>query len=220
MVIAVWSVKGGAGVTSVAVMLALGAQARAEPALVVDLCGDAPAVLGSADTPGAPGVAEWLGSHAQDPSALSRLEVRAGVDLGIIGRGAGPLVGDASTLIRALHQRTGTVVVDCGLVGAADHFTRDIISQAACSVLVLRRCFLSLRAAQACTLQADGVIVLDEPGRCFNRADIEASTGASVIANVAVDSAIANRIDAGLLRSPLPRRLVRTMSKVVQNVHA
>ena len=40
MTIAVWSVKGGVGVTSVAAMLAIAQIERAEPTVLVDLCGD------------------------------------------------------------------------------------------------------------------------------------------------------------------------------------
>ena len=65
-VVAVWSVKGGVGVSSVAAMLAIAQAERAEPTVLVDLCGDVPAVLGIEDADvenAAPGVAEWWGSQ-------------------------------------------------------------------------------------------------------------------------------------------------------------
>ena len=69
-----WSVRGGSGTTVVAAGVALVRAKRhhqAPPVLLVDLGGDAPAVLGMPE-PAAPGVADWLNSDAP-ASALDDL---------------------------------------------------------------------------------------------------------------------------------------------------
>ena len=65
MVVSCWSAKGGSGTTVVAVSLALVLAARGgSGVLLVDLAGDAPAVLGLAD-PGGPGLAAWAAAGAE-----------------------------------------------------------------------------------------------------------------------------------------------------------
>ena len=75
MVIACWSVKGGSGTSVVAASLALILAERSQPpgALLVDLAGDAAAVLGLAEP--ATGVREWLAAGDTAPAdslAVSR----------------------------------------------------------------------------------------------------------------------------------------------------
>ena len=55
-----WSVKGGSGTTVVASTLALMRAAESQRgALLVDLAGDVPAVLGLAE-PSGPGISDWF----------------------------------------------------------------------------------------------------------------------------------------------------------------
>jgi hypothetical protein len=81
------------------------------------------------------------------------------------------------------------------------------------SVLVTRACFLSLRRALAAPVQPSQVILLREPGRALNAADIEDVVGAPVIAEVPLDPAVARAVDAGLLASRLPRTLERGLDR-------
>src|SRR5919199_1458565 len=66
MLIACWSPKGGTGTTVVACGLAavLARSGARRGALLADLSGDAPAVLGVPDPTG-PGLAQWLAAGAQ-----------------------------------------------------------------------------------------------------------------------------------------------------------
>ena len=67
MLIACWAAKGGAGTTVVATALArLLAGGAPGGALLADLAGDVPAVLGLAD-PAGPGLAAWLAAGEDVP---------------------------------------------------------------------------------------------------------------------------------------------------------
>jgi hypothetical protein len=123
LLISCWSVKGGSGTTVVSVALAL-VLARSSPdgALLLDLAGDAPAVLGLPDPTG-PGVADWLADGDATPEALRRLAVDASPSLSVLpwgGTGAQPVGDDGDRLVAALAGGQRPVIADCGshLTGA------------------------------------------------------------------------------------------------------
>lgn len=213
MLVACWSSKGGAGTTVVAATLAV-LLARRTPggALVADLAGDVPTVLGLPELPG-PGVADWLAAGASVPAdALSRLEHPAGDGLRVLPRGAGSIEhprGDVLASLLAADPRP--VVADCGTdpAGAA----LAVAAGATRSILVTRPCFLSLRRALAVPLRPSEVVLLCEPGRALTRADVEACVGAPVVTEVAVDPQVARAVDAGLLGTRLPRALAREVGR-------
>lgn len=218
MIAAVWSVKGGVGVTSVAALLAIAGVERADDTLVVDLCGDMPAVLGIDEAPDEPGLVDWCALGRSDGAALARIEhvVRPGLHL--VRRGAGRPAGDPAELVDVLATSQRSVIVDCGVVVDRQGFGAGVVSRAPVSLLVVRECFLNLRAVQRCQVEATGVIVVKEPRRHLGRTDVESVTGAPVVAEVALDHSIARSIDAGLLSTRLPRSLLRTMSRAFDHV--
>src|SRR5437763_247293 len=157
-----WSSKGGSGTTVVAAALAV-VLSRTSPvgALLVDLAGDLPSVLGLAAEPDGAGVAEWLGEGDLVPAdGLARVEVLAHGGLSVLPRGRGPLrTARAGALAALLAADPRPVVVDGGLVGtspaaavAVDDRTALVAAIAASadhSLLVVRPCFLALRRAVA-----------------------------------------------------------------------
>jgi MinD-like ATPase involved in chromosome partitioning or flagellar assembly len=211
MLLACWSSKGGAGTTVVAAALArLAADREGSPgALLADLAGDGPAVLGL-EEPAGPGLAGWLATPDAPADALGRLEVPVAAGLGLLPRGQGPLGEARAGLLAAMLAAEGRLVVaDCGtlpeggagvLAAAADR-----------SVLVTRPCFLALRRAASSALRPTEAILVAEPGRALTRRDVEASLGIPVVAVVEVDPAVARAVDAGLLASRLPRALGREL---------
>lgn len=213
MLVACWSSKGGAGTTVVAASLAL-LLARRDPggALFADLAGDAPAVLGLPE-PTSPGLAGWLAAGSDVPAdALGRLEVAAADRLRLLPRGAGVLAAErGDVLTRLLAADPRTVVADCGsdLVGVP----LAIAASATRSILVTRACFLALRRALTAPLRPSEVVLLTEPGRSLTRLDVEDCLGAPVVAEVAVDPAVARAVDAGLLATRLPRSFARELSR-------
>ena len=217
MVVAVWSVKGGVGVSSIAALLAIGQVERANNTLLVDLCGDLPALLGQDDEVERPGIVDWCAMAERDPQALARLEVTVREDLSFVPRGAGPLGFDARPLVETLTTSGRLTIVDCGLLGSTTEFANDVVANTTTSLLVVRECYLNLRTLRDTARVPTGVVVIKEPGRALGRADIEAVAGAPVIAEVAFDSSIARSLDSGVLRSRLPRPLVRAMGRVLQD---
>ena len=221
-----WSVKGGSGTTVVAAALASLA-ADGPGALLVDLVGDAPAVLGLPE-PASPGLAGWMAEPHLPPDALARLEVPVAPGLALLPAGhpgatdAGPSpdasLGPARALLLAAllardHRR---VVVDAGVLhhrtlSAAGGLPLTLAAAASVSYLVLRPCYLALRRAAAAPLAPSAVVVVREPGRVLDAAEVAAVVGAPVRAVVDLDPAIARAVDAGTLATSLPRSLARQL---------
>lgn len=211
MLVACWSIKGGSGATVIAASLALLVADRSPGgAVLADLAGDGPAVLGLAE-PSSPGLAGWLASGDDVPAdALARIEMQAGPGLGLLPRGAGPLdPSRAGVLAGVLDAGPRPVIVD----GGADPgpAARAIIAAAQRSILVIRPCYLALRRALDPPLQPTEVVLVHDQGRSLGRADVERVVDAPVVAEVAVDPAVARAVDAGLLASRLPRSFARRL---------
>jgi hypothetical protein len=223
MVIACWSAKGGAGTTVVATSLALVlARAPDREVLLVDLAGDAPAALGLTAAVEA-GLVDWLAADADVPAdGLARLELPVVAGLSVLPRGRGRIDGPArfDLLARVLGGDRRTVVVDCGRVvgpsAPGPGFVDLGLELARCathSLLVTRSCYLALRHAGDAPLRPSGVVLLVEPGRALDAADVESVVGAPIVAQVSVDPAVARAVDAGLLTSRLPRGLERALRR-------
>ena len=209
-----WSVKGGSGTTVVAASLALLAASSPAGALLVDLAGDVPAVLGLPEPVG-PGVREWLAADpAVEADALGHLATAATPGLRVLPAGSASAMPRAVPPARvdllgdALTANPGEVVVDLG-VPAPDLL--PLLARADRSLLVLRPCYLALRRATALPTRPTGVVLVTEPGRALGRRDIEDVVGVKVAAEIDVQPTIARAVDAGLLAGRLPRSLSRTL---------
>jgi MinD-like ATPase involved in chromosome partitioning or flagellar assembly len=226
VVIACWSAKGGSGTTVVAASLAIATARRGVEVLLVDLAGDVPAALGLEPSPA--GIADWCRAGDDVPAdALARLEREVAPGLHLLERGGGgwpavatPSGGDptaptGATLAATLDADARTVVVDCGTIPLADSAELPLVvaSSATRSVLVIRPCYLALRRAQVAPLHPSHVVVVREPGRALDALDVEAVLGVPVLAEVAVDPAVARAVDAGVLRERLPRAIERTFRR-------
>lgn len=205
-----WAAKGGAGCSVTAAAIALSASARTE-ALLVDLTGEQPAVLGL-DADDGPGLADWLAlGEPPPPDALARLERPVTERLRLLsidGTTPAPSSTPAervAVLGQLLAADGRPVVVD---LGRWDPRWAPVLERAAARLLVTRPCYLSLRAA-ATGPTPTGVVLVTEPGRALGPGDVSSVVGAPVVARVPVDPAIARVVDAGLLASRLPRPLRR-----------
>lgn len=210
-----WSVKGGSGTTVVAAGVALlRARRRHEPppVLLVDLGGDAPAVLGLPE-PATPGIVDWLNADAP-ATALDDLAIAVDDTLALVPRGYGvspPLDSPRwASMVEYLHERASDAVIDCGPLRPAP----SILIDGALSVLVLRPCYVALRRVASQSLTADRVVLIDEPGRALRRPDVENVVGQRVDAHLELDPAIARAVDAGLLAGRLPTQLSHGLARV------
>ena len=208
-----WSVKGGSGTTVVASTLALMRAAESQRgALLVDLAGDVPAVLGLAE-PSGPGISDWF-AHCDLGSrmTLQSIAIQATANLQIIARGSKQLDADAdfTELCAALKTFDLPIIVDagCGLPSP------DLLAHASSSLLVTRPCYLSLRRAAQLSVSPTGIVLINEAGRALGKHDVEAVIGAPVIAEIIFDAAIARAVDAGLLASRIPTIMSKQLAAV------
>jgi len=210
-----WSVKGGSGTTVVASTIALMRAAESQRgALLVDLAGDVPAVLGLAESSG-PGINDWLANCNHDSRmTLQSIAVQATANLQIIARGSKQLDAkenrNFSELCAALKTFDLPIIVDagCGLPSP------DLLAHASSSLLVTRPCYLSLRRAAQLSVSPTGIVLINEAGRALGKHDVEAVIGAPVVAEIDFDAAIARAVDAGLLANRIPTIMSKQLAAV------
>jgi hypothetical protein len=198
--VVLWSVKGGQGVSVTAACLALSLAESGGTALLVDLCGDAPPILGVADG-GGPGLGEWLASPPEvGAESLDHLAREVGSGVRLLPAGAvevhrgSPRWHDAARHLAGLPL---PVVVDAGSLPVPP----ALLAGHCRSVLVIRPCYLALRRAVRSAQRIDCVILLDEPGRVLRRRDVESCLGVPVAAEVMIHPSVARAVDSGLLAS-------------------
>lgn len=197
-----WAAKGGSGTTVVSAALAL---TTGDPALLVDLAGDLPVVLGLPN-PSGPGIAEWAASTAPT-GRLDALRIRLSERADLLPRGHTAPAGRWDELGAHLAGLDVDVVVDAG-TGTPPPGLREAADR---TLLVTRPCYLSLRRAVDAAEPVDGIVLVDEPGRALKAADVEAALGAPVVTILDLDPAVARAVDAGLLLSRLPGALRRSL---------
>jgi len=213
VLICCWSSKGGAGTTVVAAALAIMLGSRhPDGALLVDLAGDAPTVLGLPVDPLGPGITDWLSDASARPPEV---RVRPGLGLPVRGVGPPPPAGvGVDQLLDALVADHRPVVVDAGVIGAPTaqgELALAVASSATHSLLVVRQCFMALRRALLAPLRPSAVVLLEDVGRALTAADVEEALGVPVRARVHTTAQIARVVDAGLLAVALPRSLERDL---------
>jgi len=199
-----YSPKGGQGCTTVTAALALAQRGSR----LIDTTGDLPAVLGLPETSG-PGICDLLADdQALEVAAIERLAVDPSlISLVIAGSTPAAAVPEHrwAELAATLTADRGAWFLDAGTNPAAASVAADR------KLLVVRNCYLALRRAVAHPVRPDGVVLVTESGRALNAADVEAVLTAPVVAEIAIDPAVARTIDAGLLAARLPRTLARSL---------
>lgn len=216
----VWAAKGGSGATVTSVGLASTlARASGSEVLLVDLAGDVPAALGVPEP--RHGVSDWLAAPGgPGPDALARLEVdRNGLSVLGIGRARGWPADREQELVRLLSSEHRHVVVDGGLVPAADgpdagRLASTLLDAADRSVLVVRSCYLGLRRAIAAGRRTDVVVLVREAGRTMAASDIRAVLGVERIVEIDLDPLVARAVDSGLLAERGHRFFARSLRRV------
>ena len=199
MLTGIWSMKGGSGTTVTTCAIA-----RLHPrALIIDTCGDVPAVLGLADSD-TPGARDWLAGDSPR-ERLDDLVESVDDRLGLLrcGTSEGPFEDRAwRTFAEWATERPEEVIVDLG-TGVPSAAFRAMVRD----LMVIRPCYLSLRRAARSGLRPDGVIVVCEPGRALTADDVGRCLDVPVVATVRIDPTVARAVDAGLILSRLPATL-------------
>ncbi|WP_420639497.1 hypothetical protein [Candidatus Poriferisocius sp.] len=222
MLVTCWSTKGGSGTTVIAALASLhAAQGGERSVLLIDLVGDLPAVFGCAESPA--GLSAWLDGDLV-PASLEGAMEELTPDLSLLPRGPGPLNPRRCDELLAWLDTDATVVVDAGvLVGPGravagnpgDDLRLRLAAEADRSVLVTRACYLALRRAVSLPVRPTGVVLVAEAGRALTRSDCERAIGAPVLATVAVDPDIARAVDAGMLRTRVPKGAVKALGRLL-----
>lgn len=217
MVVACWSVKGGAGTTVTAAALAVTAARRAPAgALLVDLAGDCPAALGFDDRHEY-GVRTWLTtekpSHAD---ALGRLEIGCGERLSVLpmGETRTERLDRIPALLDLLEADGRDVIIDCGTL-RHDPTAAQVASLADQSLLVTRCCYLAMRLSKQAGVKPTGVVAVVEPHRALRADDVAEIIGAPLVAELAVDPVLARLVDSGTLVARLGRGIERSLGVVL-----
>lgn len=200
-----YSPKGGQGCTTVTAALALAQRGSR----LIDTTGDLPAVLGLPE-PSGPGICDLLADdHALEVAAIERLDANPCL-LSLVTAGSTPAAAVPehrwAELAATLTADRGAWFLDAGTNPAAASVA------AGRKLLVVRNCYVALRRAVAHPARPDGVVLVTEPGRALAVSDVEAVLTAPVVAEIAIDPAVARTIDAGLLAARLPRALARSLA--------
>ncbi|MYB08781.1 MAG: hypothetical protein F4Y28_02220 [Acidimicrobiia bacterium] len=227
MLIALWSLKGGQGVSVTAGLLALTAVTHVRPpekVCLVDLCGDQLAVFGADEQTQlhSTGISEWS-STALSTKMLDRSMVDLTPDLALLPAGQSQLEpGRAGELVEYLRQMDTPVVVDAGAFSPgwgpveSDHeaFRREVVHRAGKSAVVTRACYLSLRRIASAPIKPTEAVLVAEAGRSLTRADCERVIGAPVVATVPIRTETAQAVDAGKLRTAVPNQAIRALGNL------
>lgn len=214
-----WSTKGGVGTTVVASVLALELGRNAGSAVLADLRGDVATVLGAEPGGERAGLNQWLSSLPSVPlDASRRLLVEVSPELQLLPPGAGvtemPEVGRQSSRLADAFL-SDNLVVDAGVVG--DESSRALIDASTRSIIVLRACFLAVKRASEAKTHADGFVLIEEAGRSLDSRDVEDVIGVPNLATIAWDPAVARLVDAGRMKSRLPRSL-RPLQRLAESL--
>ncbi len=240
MVIAGWSIKGGSGTTVVCTALAVSLSRPGQPGVIVDLggetSGDVGSLLGRSVQPRA-GLTDWLQSdETVSPDALNRLlNDGSGPHLLSVGGRRSewshrselnqqPRHGEQSTLtndktgrlqtgLRSLADTYGFVVVDLG--SSDDPLAEAVCRVADASLLVLRPCSLSVRAAVHSPRRVFGAALIGEGSRSLVRNDIEGLLGVPVLTHIRTHPAIADAVDNARFAKGVPRELRRSLRPLI-----
>lgn len=213
--LALWSPKGGAGVSVLTAACALVLARRRGGARVVDLDGDQAAIFGIGTEPSA-GAHDWLAAGADAPSeAIERLALDVAPGVALVPCGSSPptlaphAAAEAGAALAVALRDGPPTLVDAG--GARTPAARALVEVADASLVVVRGCYLTLRRAVRSPLlgRAAGLVFVDEPGRSLGPREVADVLGRAVVARVPIRDVIGRAVDAGTLPARLPEALAR-----------
>ena len=213
MIIWYWSVKGGVGTSVVAAATAIRLASSGGDAMLVDLMGDQPSLLGMSGcgfSDDMPGIGDWVAAgESVAADAIGRLLEKVAPNLRLLRRGSPDLpAAEPQRLMLGLEvlARNGTVVVDAGLDPCR---LRSSLADEHIAVCVLRSCFLALSRAQQVPGPYKRIVLVEEPGRALRACDVVGAIGGSHVERISWDPRVARSVDAGTIVGMLPPPLRR-----------
>lgn len=223
MLLTLWSPKGGSGTSVVAAALALVAAGRGETRLA-DFGGDQPAILGLPPLGPFPTLADWLSAGVCASSEwLDEIAVPVVPGLSLFPGGpaaaaASPEAGAAFAV--TLRDSVSAVVDVVSGPDETDCAGRAVVDVADAALVVIRPCYLGLRAAVADPRlrSSAGVVVVEEPGRALDAEDVGSVLGLPVLGRFPRRAEIARAVDAGVLRDHLPPALASGAATVLDRL--
>lgn len=190
-----FSVKGGQGVTTIAVAdAALEAQAGRNVWLVTHDLGDTLAAAGRMSGPSTDKDHYFVGGE-REPAIMTPATYRQITEF--IRDGKAHPFGDPDVVIH-----------DLGVSPSAPDLTPGP------QLLVIRSCYLALRRALATSRRFDAIVLVQEPGRSLEVRDVESVLGVSVVMRVPYTAEVSRAVDAGLLGYRVPVALSRVLGGV------
>lgn len=211
MLVVLSSVRGGVGTSVVSAAIAvLAARDQSRPTYLVDLTGDHTDIFGLArvDT----GLDDWA-THAD--RRLTDLAVEIDHQLRLVPSRAPLRTTDSlDGLVTALDQlrHDAHVVIDAGRLDLTDSL-RELRPT---HLLVIRPCYLALRATVSSSRTWDGLVVVRPPDRVLTTRDVVNVTGLPAIAEVDMSADVARAVDAGVFGSRLPAGLERCLRPAIE----
>lgn len=223
--VALFSRKGGVGVSVTAALLAAVAAEDPRGALLVDLVGDQEAVLGLPVSE-RPGVTDWLTApDIPTREALTRLEweVADGFQLLPVGGSSLREARHLDELMTHLESEGRTVVIDCGRLPAvrpnssagASAVAVAVVERARTAWIVSRDSYLSVQASATAAVEPNGCILLTHEDRALGPRDVHDALGVPIVLDLALDRLISRLVDAGLLVGRVPRDLRRVLHSLL-----
>lgn len=132
------------------------------------------------------------------------------------------MFGCSSNDARNLTDRIQHRPAECAPEMSATHvvYVGDAARSAedATRILVIRPCYLALRAAVSddLTAEADGYVLFDEPSRALGASDVSNVLGLPCLATVPVTGTTSRTIDAGVLAMRMPASLAAAATSVIE----
>lgn len=214
MLVVLSSVKGGVGTSVTAAALAhLASRDDSRPTYLVDLAGDQPDINGLPSIHD--GLRDWLRSADR---RLTDLTADVTTRLRLVPTGSTSLDHncDLSGLALALDELRpeAHIVIDAGCLDT----TTSLDSLKPQRLLVIRPCYVALRAAVAEPSRWDGLVVVRPPDRVLTTRDVVNVCGLPLAAEISMSADVSRAVDAGVLRSRLPTGLERALRPVVDEL--
>ena len=211
MLMVLSSVRGGVGTSVVSAAIAvLAARDQSRPTYLVDLAGDQTDIFGLAQAD--IGLDDWT---TRADRRLTDLAVDIDPQLRLVpSRTALDSTESLDGLVTALEQRRHDthVVIDAGRLDLSDPF-RELRPT---HLLVIRPCYLALRATVSSSRTWDGLVVVRPPDRVLTTRDVVNVTGLPAIAEVDMSADVARAVDAGVFGSRLPGGLERSLRPAIE----